>query len=67
MRERVLERLGETRKRNEWENPEEKAATKRRRSGGDTVEWLRERAVADSEIRKQEMEEKREERNCISS
>ena len=38
MRGRALERLGETRKRNEGEKPEEKkAATKRsRRSGGDT-------------------------------
>ena len=64
MRERALERVGETRKRNEEEKPEEKkAATKRRRrSGGDTIKWLRERAEADSEIKKQEMEEKREER-----
>ena len=63
MRGRALERMGETRKRIEGEEPEEKkAATKRRRSGGDTIEWLRERAEADSEIKKQEMEEKREER-----
>ena len=35
MRERALERLGETRKRTEGEKPEEKkAATKRRRRSG---------------------------------
>lgn len=63
MRDRALERFGETRKRNEEQKAEEKkAVTKRRRSGGDTLEWLRERAEADSEIKKQEIAEKREER-----
>ena len=42
MRDRAMERLGETRKRNQEEGEEEmKAVTKRRRrSGGDTLEWL---------------------------
>ena len=59
MRDRALERLGETRKRNKEEKEEEKqtATKKRRRSGGETFEWLRERAAVDTE-----MKEKREER-----
>ena len=33
---------------------------KRKRSGRDTLEWLRARAEADSEIKRQEMKEKKE-------
>ena len=64
MRDRALERIGETRKRNEEVRGEEKktVATKRRRSAGDMLEWLRERAESDLEMKKQEIKEKREER-----
>ena len=64
MRDRALERLGETRKRNEEEKEEEKQTVteKRRRSGGETLEWLRERAAVDTEMKEREMKEKREER-----
>ena len=45
MRDRALEKIGETRKRNEEERAEEKKTVgrKRRKSGGDMLEWLRER------------------------
>ena len=61
-RDRALERIGETRKRNEVERAEEKKTVgrKRRRSGGDMLEWLRERADSDLEIKKQEIKENRE-------
>ena len=69
MRERALERLGETRKRNEEEKEEEKkqVTKKRRRSGGETLEWLRERAAVDTEMKEREMKEKREERETQKS
>ncbi|KAL9977452.1 hypothetical protein ACROYT_G014856 [Oculina patagonica] len=58
MRERALERLGETRKRTEEQKEEEKktstATKRRRRLGGDTLEWLKQ------EFKRRE--EKREER-----
>jgi len=62
MRDRALERIGETRKRNEEERAEKKKTVgkKRRRSGGDILEWLKERAESDLEIKKQEIKEKRE-------
>ena len=64
MRDKALERLGETRKRNEEGKEEEKQTVtkKRRRSGGETLEWLRERAAVDTEMKEREMKEKREER-----
>ncbi|XP_068756805.1 uncharacterized protein [Montipora capricornis] len=64
MRDRALERLGETRKRNEEEKEEEKQTVtkKRRSSGGETLEWLRDRAAVDTEMKEREMKEKREER-----
>ena len=64
MRDRALERLGETRKRNEEEKEEEKQTVteKRRRLGGETLEWLREREAMDTEMKEREMKEKREER-----
>ena len=69
MRDRALERIGKTRKRNEEERAEEKKTVerKRRRSGGDMLEWLRERAEADVEIKKQEIKEKREERAAMEA
>ena len=69
MRDRALERIGETRKRNEEERAEEKKTVgrKRRRSGGDMLEWLRERAESDLEIKKQEIKEKREERAAMEA
>ena len=69
MRDRALERIGETRKRNEEERAEEKKTVgkKRRRSGGDMLEWLKERAESDLEIKKQEIKEKREEREAMEA
>lgn len=66
MRDRALERLVETRKRNEEEKEEEKQTVtkKRRRSGGETLEWLRERAAVDKEMKERKMKEKREEREA---
>lgn len=54
MRDRVFERIGEIRKRNEEERVEEKkiVGRKRRRLGGDMLEWLRERVELDLEIKK---------------
>ena len=54
MRDRALERIGETRNRNEEERAEEKKTVgkKRRRSGVDMLEYLRERAQSDFEIKK---------------
>ena len=44
MRQRALERFGETRKRQtETEKEEGKKETKRRRSGGGALEWLKEK------------------------
>ena len=40
---------------------------KRTRSGGDMLEWLRERAESDLEIKKQEIKEKREEREAMEA
>ena len=69
MRDRALERIVETRNRNEEERAEEKKTVgrKRTRSGGDLLEWLRERAESDLEIKKQEMKEKREEREAMEA
>ena len=69
MRDRALERIVETRNRNEEERAEEKKTVgrKRTRSGGDMLEWLRERAESDLEIKKQEMREKREEREAMEA
>ena len=65
MRDRALERIVETRNRNEEERAEEKKTVgrKRTRSGGDMLEWLRERAESDLEIKKQEMKEERGKRS----
>ena len=61
MRDRALERLGETRKMNEEEKENEKqTVTKKwRRSGEETLEWLRERAAVDTEMKEGEMKEKK--------
>ena len=69
MRDRALERVGETRKRNEVERAEQKKTVgrKRKRSGGDMLKWLRERADSDLEIKKQEIKEKREEREALEA
>ena len=69
MRDRALERIVETRNRNEEERAEEKKTVgrKRTRSGGDMLEWLRERVESDLEIKKQEMKEKREEREAMEA
>ena len=60
--DRALDGIGETRKRNEQERAEEKKTVekKRRSSGGDLLEWLREREESDLEIKKQERKEKKE-------
>ena len=58
----ALDGIGETRKRNEQERGEEKKTVgkKRRSSGGDILESLREREQSDLEINKQERKEKKE-------
>ena len=60
MRDKALERLGETRKRNEEEKEEEKQTVteKMGRSGGETLEWLRQRAAVDTEMKERERKEK---------
>ena len=71
----ALDGIGETRKRNEQERAEEKKTVgkKRRSSGGDILESLREREQSDLEIKKQERKEKKEQlwklqgSNCKSS
>ena len=62
MRDRALERIGETRKRNKEERAEKKKTVgrKRRRSGGEMLEWLKERTESDLEIEKQKIKEKKE-------
>ena len=62
MRERALERFGETRKRNDDEQEAEKKTTKRRRTGGEAMEWLKEKAEVLRQVKEEEMKEKREER-----
>ena len=58
----ALDGIGETRKRNEQERAQEKKTVgkKRRGSGGDILESLREREQSDLEIKKQERKEKKE-------
>ena len=63
MRDWALERIGETRKRNE----EKAVGRKRRSSGDDKLEWLREKAESDLEIKKQKIKEKREEREAMEA
>ena len=66
--DRALEGIGETRKRNEQERAEEKKTVgKKRRSGGDMLEWPREREESDLEIKKHEIKEKREERAALGA
>ena len=54
MRKVAMERYGETRKRSEEEDNTDKKV-KRRKSGGDAVEFLREKAQMEKELRKEEM------------
>ena len=52
----------------EWVKPErERRQThpgkrRKKRSGGDTIEWLREKAAADKELKEKDLEEKQAER-----
>ena len=63
MRERALERFGETRKRqNETEKEEGKKETKRRRSGAEALEWLKEKGESLRELKEKELQDKKEER-----
>ena len=63
MRERALERFGQTRKRHEEaEKDEGKKQPKRRRSGGDALEWLKEKGEMVKQLKEQELQERREER-----
>ena len=54
MRKVAMERYGETRKRSEEEDNTDKKV-KRRKSGGDAVEFLREKAQMEKELRKEEI------------
>lgn len=68
MRERAMESMGATRKRcQEKEGEPAKAEKRRRRSGGDTLEWLRERAVAETEMKEKELEEKKKRREELEA
>ena len=62
MRKVAMERYGETRKRSEEEDNTDKKV-KRRKSGGDAVEFLRGKAQMEKEIRKEEMGIKKRNRN----
>ena len=66
MRDRAMERFGETRKRGkgEYGGKGEKEEKKRRRSGSDTVEFLRAMMEAKQEMKEKEREEKKEERKA---
>lgn len=64
LRDRALERFSQTRKRHEYDeskNDEEKKEPKRRRSGGEVMEWLKEKGEYGRQLREQELQEKREE------
>ena len=54
MRKVAMERYGETRKRSEEEDNTDKKV-KRKKSGGDAVEFLREKAQMEKELRKEEI------------
>ena len=58
MRDRALERLGERGMKRRRRKKSKPLLNK----GGETLEWLRERAAVDTEMKEQEMKEKREER-----
>ena len=62
MRKIAMERHGETRKRSEEEDNTDKKV-KRRKSGGDAVEFLREKAQMEKELRKEEIAIKKRNRN----
>ena len=62
MRDRAQERFGETRKRHAEEKEEGKKETKRRRSGGEALEWLKEKGEVARQIKEQEAKERKEER-----
>ena len=62
MRDRALERFGETRKRHEEEKEEGKKETKRRRSGGEALEWLKEKGEILRQMKEQEAKDTKEER-----
>ncbi|XP_028415549.1 UPF0746 protein DDB_G0281095-like [Dendronephthya gigantea] len=60
MRQRALERIGETQKR-QGNNKE----TRKRRSSGETLEWLREKAEMNKKMREEELKEKQEQQNSM--
>ena len=62
MRKIAMERHGETRKRSEEEDNTDKKV-KRRKSGGDAVEFLRQKAQMKKEFRKEEIAIKKRNRN----
>jgi len=73
MRERALERLGESRKRNkgndeEGENETKKeAATSKRRRSADTLDFLREKVEQEQQIKERDLEERREDRKHMEA
>ena len=58
MRQRALERVGETRKRGQ----EKEEREKKRRKSGETFDWLREKSAMDRKLKEEELKERREER-----
>lgn len=61
MRERVMERFGEIRKRKEEEKDEPRKVKQRQRSGGEAIDWLKEKAAAMKEVKEKEIQERKEE------
>ena len=59
MRQRAMERIGETRKRQLHGNDDHE---KKRRKSGETFEWLRQKAELDKTMKEEELKERREER-----
>ena len=65
MRDRAMERFGETRKRGKGEDGGKgEKEEKKRRSGSDTVEFLRAKMEAEQEMKEKEREEKKEDRKA---
>ena len=61
IRDRAMERYGETKKR-ALDGQDNVKSEKRRRKSGDTFEWLREKCAMEKNLREEEIKEKKEER-----
>ena len=61
IRDRVMERYGETKKR-ALDGQDNVKSEKRRRKSGDTFEWLRENCAMEKNLREEDIKEKKEEK-----